>query len=523
MSSAEPSSRRAVRLAWVLRGLLVAVFLCLVGRYWHPYFGFTQLLQFDESAEAVMLPSLRDGPIYVYRDTGGYDGLYYAQMAASPGLQDPGLREAIDSLGYRGRRMLLSWVAWLVGGRDPMTAARAYAGLNIVAWLGLAALLWRLLPTTDWRGTVAWAGILFSAGALHSVRLSLTDLSALALITASGLLLARQQANKATGLLAVATLARETVLLAAVALLPASLRDWRAWLRAGVRGLLVALPLAAWLVYLRLCVGWPEPGLSNFTLPVSGLVEKWCETLVALELEPNGALAVTTLLSLVALTVQFLYLVIRPQWRDLWWRTGIVYVGLMLCLGTAVWEGFPGAATRVLLPMSLAFNVLAVRSRAGALWLLLGNLSVFNGVQAMWNVPGSDPHELMSRWSWHRVMRLETDSRWAVAEWNSDHRWSWCPQDGRLTLQVWPHSAPMRIQLSVRGIKPRPFEVRHEGKILWQGQIGDRPQWIELPLLPVPPKGLVLDLHSSAEPEMENNGPYSRALGFACFGVRVVE
>jgi hypothetical protein len=523
MPPAETSLLRSARLAWLLRWLLVAGFLWLVARFWHPYYGFTQLLQLDTSAESVMLPSLRDGPIYVYRDTGGYDGLYYAQMAASPGLQDPGLREAIDSLGYRGRRMLLSWVAWVVGGGEPMAAARAYAALNIAAWLGLAALLWRLLPTTGWRGTVAWAGLLFSAGALHSVRLSLTDLTALALITAAGLLIERQRGNVATGLLAVAALARETVLLAAVALLPTSWRDWRAWLRAGLRGLLVALPLAAWLVYLRLYVGWPEPGLGNFTLPLSGLVEKWCETIVALEVEPNVPLAVTTLLSLVALTVQFIYLVIRPQWREIWWRTGIVYVGLMLCLGTAVWEGFPGAATRVLLPLSLAFNVLAVRSRAGALWLLLGNLSVFNGAQAMWNAPNTDAHELMSRWSWHHVMRVETDSRWAVAEWNSKHRWSWCPQDGQLSLQIWPHSKPVRLQLSVRGVRPRPFEVRHEGKILWQGQIGDRPQWIDLPLLPIPPGGLVLDLHSDMAPEMEGNGPYSRALGFACFGVRVVE
>jgi hypothetical protein len=53
---------------------------------------------------------------------------------------------------------------------------------------------------------------------------------------------------------------------------------------------------------------------------------------------------------------------------------------MMLCLGTAVWEGFPGAATRVLLPLNLAFNLLAHRVRAGLGWLLAGNLTVFAGL-----------------------------------------------------------------------------------------------------------------------------------------------
>ena len=193
---------RPAQLTRLVRVALLVFFVWLAGRFWHPYYGFTQLLQFDTSAASVMLPSLRDAPIYVFRDTGGYDGLYYAQMATSPGLQDPGLREAIDSLGYRGRRMLLSWVAWLVGAGEPVAAVRAYAWLNIVAWLAVAAVFWRLFPTENWRGTVAWAGLLFSAGCLHSVRLSLTDLTALGFIAGAGLLVARQRQNSAAGLLA---------------------------------------------------------------------------------------------------------------------------------------------------------------------------------------------------------------------------------------------------------------------------------------------------------------------------------
>ncbi len=169
---------------------------------------------------------------------------------------------------------------------------------------------------------------------------------------------------------------------------------------AGGRILVVALPLASWLLYIQLTVGWPEPGLGNLTWPVKGLIEKWCEALVSLQFEPNRWLAISTLLAHLALTGQLVFLIAHPQWGNRWWRTGILYGALMLCLGTAVWEGFPGAATRVLLPLSLAFNVLAVRRRAAVLWLVVGNLTVVNGVLTLWVVP-NHPRELTAHWSWN--------------------------------------------------------------------------------------------------------------------------
>lgn len=59
------------------------------------------------------------------------------------------------------------------------------------------------------------------------------------------------------------------------------------------------------------------------------------------------------------------------RWRDPWWRVGIAYAGLMLVLGPAVWEGHPGAVTRILLPMTFAFNLLLPRLRwFWPLWIL---------------------------------------------------------------------------------------------------------------------------------------------------------
>src|SRR4029077_7205081 len=48
---------------------------------------------------------------------------------------------------------------------------------------------------------------------------------------------------------------------------------------------------------------------------------------------------------------------------------------LMLFVGRAVWEGNPSAIARVGLPLTLAFNVLAPRSRAGLALLVAGDLT----------------------------------------------------------------------------------------------------------------------------------------------------
>jgi hypothetical protein len=211
-------------------GLLV-FFAWLVGRFWHPHYGFTCFLQIDTWSLAATLPELREAPLFPHEY--GYDGEYYAQLAARPAVNDPALAATLDNVGYRARRMLLSWIAWAVGGGDPVAAVRAYAWLNLAVWAGLAALLWRILAgVKGWRGTVAWAGVLFSAGALHSVRLALTDLLGLWLVTGAVFLVERNRRGPAALLLGLGGLARETALLGAATLLPRHWTPRADWLRA---------------------------------------------------------------------------------------------------------------------------------------------------------------------------------------------------------------------------------------------------------------------------------------------------
>ncbi len=502
----------------LIRVALLVFFTWLAGRFWHPYYGFTRFLQMDEESAAHTLPELRAAPIFLYED--GYDGHYYAQLAARPAVNDPALSGAIDSVGYRARRIFLSWTAWAVGGGDPVAAVRAYAWLNLVIWAGLAALLWRIFPGPGWRDTAAWAGVLFSAGALHGVRLALTDPLALLFVAGAVVLVERNRRHPAAALLGLGALARETVVLGAVSLLPAGKATRADWLRTAGCLALIAAPLALWLLYLRSVLGPTEPGMGNFILPVVGWAEKWGEALRRLHHEPDHYLALTTLLAHLALTVQAAWLIIRRQPSDPWWRLGAVYVGLMLFLGTAVWEGHPGASTRVLLPLALAFNVLVVRRRAAWPWLVLGNLSVLAGVLALWSVPRAT-HELTAGWGAGSSYVVQTDVRWHPVERDGKHTWAWAATEGGLRFACRPAADGVRrVRLAVRGIAPRELVISQDGRELWRGGITEKLQWIEVRGLHFKAGRAELELRSDEPPSHEGGVASGRALGFAIYGAR---
>jgi hypothetical protein len=239
--------------------------------------------------------------------------------------------------------------------------------------------------------------------------------------------------------------------------------------------------------------------------------------------EANRWLVAGAWFDCLALTVQAVYLLAHREWRNPWWRLGLLFTALGLCLGPAVWEGLPGAAPRVLLPLTLAFNVLAYHRRAALLWLLCGNLSVFSGVWTFW-IPRDPPaHELLARTTWAHSYLMQTDDRWSVAEWNDKWRWSWCDGVGGLDFRIWPWSSRVQVELQVRGITPRVLEVWHANTRVWRGEIGDRPQWIRLPELPVARGHLRLELRSETPAAGEGADNTARKISFACFGGRLAE
>jgi hypothetical protein len=394
--------------------------------------------------------------------------------------------------------------------------------LNVGCWLALAAILWRIFPCGDWRGNLAWIGVMFATGTLTSVRLALTDLGALTLTAAA---IARAETGRrfcAAGWIGAAALARETAVLGLGVLLPRSGEPHHHRRRALLAATVALLPLALWLAYVWFRVGSSSAGLANFAWPGVALVEKARAALAAWGGHTPRLLVVSSVAGLVALFAQALYLVLHPARDNPWWRTGILYVALMLCLGPAVWgDDLPGAAVRVLLPVGLAFNVCAVRASAAPLWLIAGNLWILGGLPALWPAP-RDAHTLAEARFDAGTYVARTGSGWYVTEARGRLRWAWCAGEGTLTIQRWPREAvPTRVTLRVQGITARDLEVRAGDRVLWQGELTDRANKITFaaPAAAVGP--IELCLRSRTPPATVGTGTAARHLSFSVSEVRL--
>ena len=365
---------------WLPYAALAALFLVSVGRVYERGPGFTAFIDFGEVFEARALPVLREVPHAVH-PAYGYDGQFYAQLALDPLLRGESIMAAIDNPSYRARRILMPWTAALLGAGDPWRILQAYALLNVACWLVLGWLLLHWLPAGSVRRTLAWAACMFSAGLLFSVWWALPDGASMLLI-ATGIRAAEVHRSRvAAAVFAVAGLARETNLLGGVVLLRKYDETWPTLQRWALTGLAVATPLALWCGYLW-TIGLPpnDTGTGAFNWPLFGYVEEWVATLRHMSVDGWASAARFSLLSQVALTTRACWLLTHRQWSNPWWRTGAVYLALASVLGTAGWEGEPGAIARVGLPLTFAFNVLLPSDRYfWPLWVA-GNADLLYGL-----------------------------------------------------------------------------------------------------------------------------------------------
>jgi hypothetical protein len=362
----------------------VAVFLWICSQFYLPGKGFTYLIMFGDQQHARYLPVLRATNHYELENSSGYDAQYYAQLAMQPRLSDPALVTGLDNVEYRARRILFCWTAAGLALGDPVRAMHIYSVQNIVCWFLLAVLLLYWFPAVSWENFFRWFGVLACFGLCFSVRGSLVDGPSLLLIAAGVALAQSGRPWWSAVVLGISGLGKETNLLSGAALAKPAENTVRGWFTVALRGLVMALPLALWLVILARWIGGiGYAGERNFAAPFVAYVAKWQETLIQVVTPGSDPLARMSLLMLVAVTVQFLFFAVRPRWSEIWWRVAAAYSVLMIFLGDAVWEGYPGAASRVLLPMTLAFNILVPRGRKWWLVLLLGNLTVLASYDAL--------------------------------------------------------------------------------------------------------------------------------------------
>ncbi len=473
-----PPNRTKVALVCTGYVSVVACFLWIFSQFYIPGKGFTYLVMFGDQRSESYLPELRAIDHYEMEKSFGYDAQHYAQIAMRPVLDDPDLDKAVDNLPYRARRILLSWVAFGLAGGDSALALHIFSVQNIVCWLILSIVMLRWFPPTGLHNFIRWSGVLLSFGMCFSVRGALVDGPSLLFIAVAVLLYEQGRHGWSTLVMAVAGLGKETNILAASILADPQARSWRRWLVIGAQGLLVLAPLFLWMTYLKLSLGsGGGAGTRNFDQPLVAYFNKWQATWAELGTEGFDSVAKWSLLMLIALTMQLLYFVIRPQWRQPWWRVGISYSVLMIVLGDAVWEGYPGAASRVLLPMTLAFNVLLPRGRAWLLPLILGNLTVFTIFDAL-KPPGGvsyvvkGPEELSIEPTTKQPVEVIFDQGWYQPERSRFEYWRWSGGPAQLTLRN-PHAFALTVEVTfqLRSNVGRTVDLKEGENYLWVGPV----------------------------------------------------
>jgi hypothetical protein len=155
----------------------------------------------------------------------------------------------------------------------------------------------------------------------------------------------------------------------------------------------------------------------------------------------------------------------------MWWRIGASFAVMMLFIAQPVWEGYPGAATRVLLPMMLAFNVLVPRGRRWLAVLALGNLSAIVGVNEF-NAPPHESFVVSGERAVRTQIKWERGAGWYGAEGDGRRQWRWSSGPGRLRLtNTSKESVTVRLSGEVAALKPMRVTIRAGDAVLWHGAV----------------------------------------------------
>ncbi len=494
--------KRPNRYRWLVLLALASVFLFFVARFRAPGKGFTTLINFGAAHASRYLPEVSPESTFFTPDSDGYDSQWYAQLALEPDLRDPRLEHAIDNLPYRARRILFCWTAYVLGMGQPRWILEAFALQNVVCWLLLGWLLLRWLPPTDWGNVLRWFFVQFSFGMAFSIRGALVDGPSLLLIASGVALLETGRPWLAALTLGVSGLGKETCILSGAALLePRPVRDLGGWMKTAARGLLVAAPLLLWTSYIIWIFGsgGTDAGSRNFALPFAEFWNKAETSFRELVSDPPVfSYALGGALTVVSLATQLLFFALRPRWSDPWWRIGAAYCILMAVLGESVWEGYPSAAARVLLPMLLAFNLSVPKGPRWWAVLLLGNATLISTPNFVRLPIGleptvlSAPQRLLAAADGTPQIAIELAGPWYHSEASLGDTWRWtggaveivvrsehdreveatlsfglnCRTERTITVAVGNHliwegtATPRRQEVAAEGIKLVPGETR---------------------------------------------------------------
>jgi hypothetical protein len=252
--------------------------------------------------------------------------------------------------------------------------------------------------------------------------------------------------------------------------------------RAILKGAIVALPLIGWFVILR----WRLPeagqlaGARNFQLPLVDWAQRWHELIVASRADTiNWKYLPSGIATHLSVTVQAAFLLGWWRWREAAWRLAVPFAALMLVLGAAVWEGYPGASSRVLLPMLLGFNLLVPKGRRWWPILVLGNLTMWFGPTTIEPRLGElhsvniMNHAVLESGDSAPELTVEFPRPWHRAESDGDEFWRWSEDDADIVLNN-PFSVALKVEIRGRwhAHRERTAYLKQGDTVLWRQLLG---------------------------------------------------
>jgi hypothetical protein len=194
-------------------------------------------------------------------------------------------------------------------------------------------------------------------------------------------------------------------------------------------------------------------------------------------------------------------------------------------LGDAVWEGYPGAASRVLLPMQLAFNVLVPAGRGWRALLLLGNVTLLTAPTAL-QPPAGAGYLLKGERSLliapgGEMVSVELDDGWYPAERGGANFWTWTSGDSSAVVtNPHPYAIEARLRFTITAPDSRSVRVVYNGEQLWESSLTrNASALVTLSKVRLAPGENRLEFETDASAGLIGSDP--RPLAFAVYNLRL--
>lgn len=292
----------------------------------------------------------------------GYDGQFYAALATDPFMRNHETVAAMDNPAFRGSRLMIPLLAWILSLGNAGVAVYIY---QFLCWtLGIAAVVLVARMLGEDGRCPAWALILILSGGLAASLIRTTpDAATVAFILAALWFHRRGRFGAALGFVMAAVLSREIAAIVALGLAVAELRE-RKFLRSVA---FVAAPAAVWLgwkVYMQIWLGTAfTAGENIFGSLFSWVARKIGEIIYGLVASPSMEIA-----GLLALAASLVGLAAVASQKSRWTAPEYTFLGFSVLIPLMSYSVYIEAwgYTRILIV--LPFLAILVAERQKSAW-----------------------------------------------------------------------------------------------------------------------------------------------------------